>query len=629
MALAGYLPPIVAQIIADTKGLSAGLGEAEKKLGGFQGALTKMAGVGKLALAGLAAAAVGVGYESVKMAMNFDQAMELIHTQAGASQAEVDSLKNSVLALAPTVGIGPEQLAEGLYHIESTGLRGKAALDVLTQSAKLAQIGMANLDDVTYAMSGVMSVGMKDVHSAADAISFMNATVGMGDMRMGQLAAAIGTGILPSMKSAGLGMVDFSAAIATLADNSVPADEAATRLRMTIAMMSAPSGKAADALASIGIKGTQLADDMRKPDGLLVAVMDLKKHLEAAGLTASQQNQVIEHAFGGGRTSGAILTLLEESDKLKSKYEQMGTAANRAKVTNQAWAAQQKQFKQQLDQLVATLQAWGVKIGNFLIPKIQELMSWMTQHKELMKVIGIAVGALTVAFIALTVAMWAASLTPISLIIAGITLAVIALGIGIYELVTHWGTVWGFIKKIAGDAWHWIYSNVWVPIRNLFITPFIDAIKVLKDAWSGNWKQMGKDLKDIYDHTIGPIIGAISWGVDSIAKAMGGSGVKGAAQDMFNKVQQSGVMSQSRLPRFDAGGVVPGPVGAPQLAVVHGGETVTPAGGSSGDIVIHQRIVTADGKTVRNQTLRYARRAGLKATDVYSVATVSGNLVRT
>ena len=34
----------------------------------------------------------------------------------------------------------------------------------------------------------------------------------------------------------------------------------------------------------------------------------------------------------------------------------------------------------------------------------------------------------------------------------------------------------------------------------------------------------------------------------------------------------------SNLPGFASGGVVPGPLGAPQLAVVHGGETIIPAG---------------------------------------------------
>jgi hypothetical protein len=54
----------------------------------------------------------------------------------------------------------------------------------------------------------------------------------------------------------------------------------------------------------------------------------------------------------------------------------------------------------------------------------------------------------------------------------------------------------------------------------------------------------------------------------------GGSG-KGGGGGVLNAVA-------SNLPHFADGGVVPGPSGAPTLAVVHGGETVTPAGGSGG-----------------------------------------------
>src|SRR6185312_1996816 len=139
-------------------------------------------------------------------------------------------------------------------------------------------------------------------HGAADAMAFMNRIVGIGDMRMEKLAQSISTGVLPAFKSAGLGMTDYGAALATLTDNVTPADEAATRLRMTVSLMAAPSGPAIKALHSIGIGSTQLANDLRKPDGLLVAVDDLKSHLHASGKTAAEQNQVIQKAFGGGRT---------------------------------------------------------------------------------------------------------------------------------------------------------------------------------------------------------------------------------------------------------------------------------------------------------------------------------------
>jgi TP901 family phage tail tape measure protein len=501
-----YLPPVVARLIADVGEFNAAMGEAGAKLEGFQAAQAKLAGAGKVAMLAMGAAAAGVAYESVKLASNFNQAMELIHTQAGASQAEVEGLKNSVLALAPATGIGPEKLAEGLYHIESTGFRGQQALDILKAAAQDAAMGLADLDTVTYALSGTMSVGMKDIHGAADATAYLNTIVGMGDMKMDKLAAAIGTGVLPSFKSAGLGMVDFGAALATISDNSVGADEAATRLRMTVSLMAAPSGKAKDALASIGIGATQLADDMRKPDGLLAAVMDLKTHLEESGKTASQQNAIISQAFGGGRSSSAILTLLEESDRLKSKYAGLGTAASRAAQQQDAWAQQQKQFSQQMKELGAEVQVIGVKIGEFLIPYIQKSAEWLTKHIEVVKIAALVIGgvlvaammAFTYSVIANTVAMLA---NPITWIVLGIVAAVALLVVGIYELVKHWGTIWKWIKDISLDVWHalvtawnaawravagvvlWIWSNIIKPIVDFFWNDLIKPLIAYFTMW--------------------------------------------------------------------------------------------------------------------------------------------------
>lgn len=768
MALGGYLPPVVAEVVAEIGKYSTSMGEVKKEMGTLEAAQTKLAAAGKIAAAGLAIGIAGVAYESIKLGMAFDQSMEVIHTQAGASQAEVDKLKGSVLALSGAVGIGPEELATGLYHIESTGMRGAAAMDVLTQAAKLAKIGMTDLDSVTYAMSGVMSIGMKDVSNAADAISYLNATVGMGDMRMGQLTAAIGTGILPSFKSAGLGMKDFSAALATIADNSTPADEAATRLRMTVAMMAAPSGAAADALKKIGLSSTALADDMRQPNGLLVAVMDLKKHLEATGMSATEQNAVIEHAFGGGKTSGSILTLLEETDRLKSKYDQLGTAASRAAATDDAWAQQQKQFSQQWSQFVATLEAVGVKIGNVLIPKLQEMFAWINQNGDKVKILAaiiggvlvVAIGAWTVAMIQAAIANVAAT-WEILLIIA----AVAALAYGIYELVTHWSTVWNWIKRIAKDVWDWIvgawHATInalataanWVktkvidPIVQWFEKYLVAPIKFYLDGiiaafqfawgflgvivhdfemtWQGIWNGIvfAADyawrtvLKPIFDafvkYGVNPVVSAVNWlkgtwdvvwaavkaglqaawdfikpifdwiktkAIDVIQgaiKDLGSSwnnmwdGVKGSIsaawnfiKPIFDKIGNAintikswlgGGGSNSGLATnpggagantahslgFADGGTVPGPKGAPQWAVVHGGEQIlsndqlasmgrggalVSAGsgggaGPGGDIVLQARFVYPDGRHVRTEQLRYARRAGISPAELLPVST--------
>ena len=49
----------------------------------------------------------------------------------------------------------------------------------------------------------------------------------------------------------------------------------------------------------------------------------------------------------------------------------------------------------------------------------------------------------------------AAALWPIALIVLGV-IALIAI---VYELWTHWNTVWGFIKAVTMDVWSWIVTN--------------------------------------------------------------------------------------------------------------------------------------------------------------------------
>lgn len=653
MSLGGYLPPVVAQVLAEAGEFNAAMVETGTKLKGLEAATTKMAAVGKVAMAGLAIGVAAVGFESVKLAASFDQTMELIHTQDQAAQSTVEALKGKVLDLAGAVGQSPGSLAEALYHIASVlgpavmdTVQGQAqAMDILTQSAKLASLGMANLDDVTYALSGVMSVGMKDVHNATDAVALMNATVGMGDMRMQDLARAIGTGILPAFKTAGLSFNDFAASMATLTDNSVPADEAATRLRMTVALLTAPSGEAAKALEAIGLSQidasnaltdrdaelaqfgitvSQLASDLQQPNGLLVAVKDLKSHLE--GLSAPAAAAVIEKAFGGGKTSGAIQTLLDESDRLQSKYDQLGTTTDRAKKFDEAWADQKKQFSQQWNELKDRVEAYGIKLGNFLIPKIQSAIGWMSQHKDIVKILAIIIGTvLVVAIIAYTVAMASAAIAtlaatwPILLAIAVIALLVI----GIYELVKHWDTVWTWIKRITNDVWQWIYQYIWKDGLEKFFTWVGTALQDFGDFWVKVFTAVGTFLQWTYDHPLKPIFDAIGSSINAINNFMDTSahgtqrGIPGRAGGGPVDAGQPYWMGENGPELF-----VPGTSGTiltqGQIAAM-GGSGGTPGGGSGGagsqasgggDQVIHQHI-HLDGKEIWSGILTVARNKSL------------------
>lgn len=502
------------------------MGEAKGEMASVEGSAAKTSAFGKTALLGLAAGAVAVGVESVNMASKFQSTMELIATQAHAGQQEVDNMSKAVLALAPTVGIGPEKLAEGLYHVESTGLRGSAALDVVKASAQEAALGMADFDDVTYAMSGVMSTAMKDVRDAADGVAYLNTIVGTGDMKMGDLAHAIGTGVLPVFKSAQLGMRDFGSALAVMTDNSMPAEQAANHLKTAVQLLQNQSGPASKALASIGIETGQLARDLAKPDGFLVAIQDIKDHLEKSGKTAVEQGQIISKAFGGARSAATIEEMVGQIDKLKGKYQEMGSVGQRAQQQQQDWAATQNTFKQKMAEVGAQFQVWLIQIGQQLLPVLSKMASWflgsvawLGQHKDVLIAIGsVAVPLLAMGLWSLVTATWAWTAALLANPITWIVLAIAALIFGIIELIKHWDDV----KKAMAPFAHWVKAEVIDPVIRAwnalmeFLKPLGQWIKTnvvdkIVEAWNtvSTWtRQKFQEIKQaiqpvldwIHDH---------------------------------------------------------------------------------------------------------------------------------
>lgn len=323
------------------------------------------------AAVGILAAGAALVYSAAK-ATSFNRELLRLHTQAGATTDEVAHFRGEILKLAGTVPQGPKELSEGLYHIVSAGFRGSEALRLLEASAKGAALGGADLEDSSNALIGTLASQIKGVKSASDAQGQLNAIVGAGNMRFEDLDKAVATGVLPTFAAAGLSLKDFGAALATVTDNSTPANVTATRLRMTIAQMVSPTKAAAVELKSIGLTSTSLANDLRKPNGLLLAVEDLKTHLQASGKTAVEQDQVLSNAFGRGKSSATIITLIGEIDRLRSKYQELGRT-NGVERLNKDWNEFQHSEAAAFGELKSGAEAFAVTVGQVALPALDKL----------------------------------------------------------------------------------------------------------------------------------------------------------------------------------------------------------------------------------------------------------------
>lgn len=577
---------------------------------------------------------VALGAYAVKSAASFQQSMQLIRTQAGASQGDVNRMSAAVQRLSPTLGTAPGALADSLYHAYSATRNMSESLNIMSTAAKESQISGADLTDTTTALTAAVFSGIKGAQNFRQAMGLLNATVGAGDMHFQDLNEAFAGPMLATVKGYGLSLKDVGSALATFGDLNIRGADAATQLRMAVQYMAKPAASAGPMLSQLGLSTTSFATAMAQ-GGLLPALKLLHDRLSAAGIKGKQMALAISDLFT--KRGAAGVTILENSlGRLESKY---GEVSKGATGFGAAWGVTQKNIAFQWNKLKATLETSMIGLGKSLMPLVQwflpklitgikDVVGWITHLPGPVKdvVAGFAlflviggpilmfIGSLITAIGTIGTAMAAVGITldaiPIVAMIAGIGLA-----IGI--LITHFQTV----KLIAATVFHAIattVSTVGSFIGNVFHTlgqalawPFVTAYKIIRGIF--NW-----------------IIGAVHWVANKVTGAFHAitgvfSGIAHFAGSALNTATFGLLHSGGPVRRrthFDSGGPVgtdtipgwlsPGEyvlnraaaarVGLPALNALNAG---MPFGGGDIQITPGAVYVQVQGRTIAEAVVQY------------------------
>lgn len=500
-------------------------------------------GKAKLALLGVGAA---IGYGAVK-AEDFQQKMEMIHTEAGVAQEKLGGLSQGVLQLAGQVGFSPTSLSTSLYHVasnmKSMGATGTQMMNAVKIAAEGAQVGQADLEDVTNALGAAIASGIPGVQNYQQAMGALLKTVGAGDMSMQDLAEALGSGVLAVVKGYGVTLNDVGASLATFGDNNIRGALAATDLRMAVQALAAPAKAGQEQLITWGVKQGDLSKDMRE-HGLIFALEHLQKLFRANGVDAKEQGQYITNMFGKRAGSG-LAVLMGQLDRLEGKQKEVSEGAS---GFGNAWKSQAQTVHQQFADLKSGADALAVQLGSVFLPAVIKIVHGLSSFFNMLnknKVLAVsfvaAIGALagavgfghlvesignsgaaikslwslggstigmfqrmavslgivtaaqdaqTAATEAGTVAeegMDAAfAISPLGWIVIAIT-AVIAV---VVLMVTHWKQVkevavaaWNGIKSAASSVWGWLKS-AFSSMGHTLAKPFQDAASAVMGVFN-------------------------------------------------------------------------------------------------------------------------------------------------
>ncbi len=312
-----------------------------------------------------------VGGAALGAASQYETAMEQIRSQTGGTVQEVALMKEEMLKLAKTTEFTPVQLSQALFQVESVDIRGPRAVAAMEAATMGATAGQADLVEVTRALSAALTSQVDGTKSAIQVMGLMNSIVAHGRLDMDQFAASMGTGVLAAAKNFGISLTDLGSAMVVMTNSGVGAQESATRLRMTFSLLSSPSDKAAGVLKQIGIETLDIAHAIRS-GGLIEGLTLLKTKLEAFSDDPAERARVISEAFGGGRSSTTLVTLLDQLDNVKKAHVDI---ANGAGDLQASYDNMMDTFGFKWRNFVAQLQVQAIKLGEALIPFATFLMN--------------------------------------------------------------------------------------------------------------------------------------------------------------------------------------------------------------------------------------------------------------
>ena len=303
-----------------------------------------------------------LGTQAIQMSRQFEMSMAKIQGLVGVSAGEVNKMKDAILDLGGATTKGPQELADALYFITSSGFEGAKAMDILKESARSAAAGLGETQVVADALTSVLNAYGEGAYSAAQANDILVVSVREGKSEAEDFAPALGK-VLPVAAAFGASFEDVAAGVASLTRTGASAGTSAIYLRQVLSQLLKPSKQAAEAMFAAGTS----AEDMRKriqEDGLLSALETLNTRL--GGNQYEVASTGLTKVFGNVRALTAVFSLLGPNlEQNRLIFEEM---ANSAGAADHAFETVAQTADAKFRSAMAEMQASLIRVGDAIMP---------------------------------------------------------------------------------------------------------------------------------------------------------------------------------------------------------------------------------------------------------------------
>ena len=251
------------------------------------------------------------GYAVVKAFQqysDFETGMAEINTLLDISKERFAALKEETLNISSNLPQDTADITKSLYDLLSSGVALEDSTKALELAAKAATAGVTETGTAVVVGTGIMNAYGKSVDELESIYDVLFQAVKSGVTTFPELAQSMGD-ILPTARSADVGLKDVSAAIAAMTLVGMKTPKAATALTGAIRAMAAPTPEAKKKFEELGIVWEGFVPTLEQ--------------IAAKSLTIDQMRDLIPDV----EASTGVLALTQNLDTMKQILGEMDNAA--------------------------------------------------------------------------------------------------------------------------------------------------------------------------------------------------------------------------------------------------------------------------------------------------------------
>src|SRR3954470_2521691 len=512
----GGLAGDVAAARGQINGLGDSFNDAENRgsrLSGFLG------GALRTGLLAGGAAAVAAGGASIKMAGDFEQSLNVLRYNSGATAEQFAQLSARARELGKDASLPGVSAADAALAMNELAKAGLSVNDVLGASKGVLSLAKAGNIDVglaatttaralqAFGLEGTAATQVADMLASAANKS----TADVQDLAFSLQMAGSGS------RQMGVPLQDTIAALGIFSNAGIAGSDAGTSLKAMFQQLANPTKESATLMQQLGL-------DFFDAQGRFVGLEATAGQLQAklSGLSAEQRNAALATIFGADASRVAGILANEGAvgfDRMRDAVQTQGAAANAAKAYNDG-------FKGSLDAFMSSLQTMATDLGSKVLPPltafiraistpgqtIGAFVDWFNKAGPAVQGFTVFLGALAAGGIVYGVAMGIATaatavfgavmavvLSPVCLVIA----AVAALAAIVFVVYRNWSNITGF------------FANAWEGIKNAFSSGVAATIGFFERLPYMIGFLLGSAIRFLWEfytvHVPNFVMGVVSW----------------------------------------------------------------------------------------------------------------------